>query len=300
MRNALESPGADPILAGHPDLKVELKGYSYSVRTQNGESTYTVSNGAESLTLPIHWIFGQHSQTWVLQKDGDFYESLVSYFQLEQGLANTPGDGDIVPHSLDEAIGRKISVWEVMQCFNCHATNATDGTNLTLDKLRPGLGCERCHEGALQHSLDAVRGNFSTRPKGLKQMNAEDAAEFCGQCHRTWDSAVRNHWHGPADVRFQPYRLENSKCFVGNDPRISCLACHDPHQPVNKSIAFYDLKCLACHAAPYPSSTPIKVCPVSKVNCVSCHMPQVKLPDAPEVFTDHQIRIVRAGEPYPD
>jgi hypothetical protein len=154
---------------------------------------------------------------------------------------------------------------------------------------------------------DAIHDNFTTLPKKLKTMDAEDAANFCGQCHRTWDTVVRNGWKGVVDVRFQPYRLENSKCFTGNDRRISCLTCHDPHQPVNHNDAVYDSKCLACHgggkaskvatAAAPPTA---KACPVAKANCVSCHMQKVELPGGHAVFTDHMIRIVKAGEPYPD
>jgi hypothetical protein len=302
MQHALQTPGVDPILKAHPHLSVQLGNYSYAVQTKDGQSTYTVSDGTGSLTLPIRWTFGQHSQTWVLEKDGEFFESEVSYFRLEQGLATTPGDGNVVPRDLNDAIGRKVSVWELLQCFNCHATDATAGEKLTLERIRPGVGCERCHEGAEQHLADALRNNFATRPASLKSMNAEDAENFCGQCHRTWQSAVRNHWHGPSDVRFQPYRLANSRCFVGNDQRISCMACHDSHQPVNEDAAFYDSKCLACHTESKRSSTSfaMETCKVSKTNCVSCHMPKVALPGGHAVFTDHMIRIVRAGDAYPD
>jgi hypothetical protein len=190
----------------------------------------------------------------------------------------------------------------VLQCFNCHATNATSGAKLTLDKLSPGLGCERCHVGSEQHMADAKRDNFTTLPQPLKAMDAQDAANFCGQCHRTWDTVMRNGWKGTVDVRFQPYRLENSKCFTGTDRRISCLACHNPHEPVNHDVAVYDAKCLACHAEAKATaaSPPIKSCPVSKKSCVSCHMPKVELPGGHAMFTDHMIRIVKAGEPYPD
>jgi hypothetical protein len=303
MQHALETPGEDPVLEAHSNLSVQVGSYFYSVQTKNGHSTYSVSDGTDTLNLPIRWIFGQHSKTWVLEKDGDFYESLVSYFQLEQGLATTPGDGNIVPHNLTEAIGRKITVWEALQCFNCHASDATDGDKLTLDKLRPGLSCQRCHIGTEKHQADAARYDFTSLPKSLKSMNAEDAGNFCGQCHRTWYSAVLNHWHGPSDVRFQPYRLELSKCYIGNDPHISCLACHDPHQQVNHTVASYDAKCLACHGrttTSIASSKASKGCPVSKSNCVTCHMPKVELPGGHAVFTDHFIRIVRPSEPYPD
>ncbi len=302
MRHAMESPGANPALGTHPKLSVELGGYTYTVMTKDGQSTYSVADGTGSLTVPIRWMIGEQSQTWVLERDGRLYESLVSFFPRDQVLAITPGDQKIVPHSLTEAMGRELSIWDARQCFNCHATHATEGVRLTLDKLRPGLDCERCHDGAQQHMADAARSNFSTLPKSLNRMDAEETSNFCGQCHRSWDTVVRNHWRGPAFVRFQPYRLSNSKCFQVNDRRISCLACHDPHQPANHNESYYDAKCLACHgdAKPTKADTAVKSCPVSKTDCVSCHMPKIEQPGKHASFTDHEIRIVKAGEAYPD
>ena len=298
MHHALETPGANPTLESHPNLSLQQGPYHYVVQTKDGHSTYSVSDGTSSITVPIRWIFGQHSQTWVLERDGEMYESLVSYFQLEQGLATTPGDGHVMPTNLVEAFGRKLSKWEAIQCFSCHATNSAKGEQLNLESLRPGVGCERCHAGGERHMADARDGNFSSLPKSLKAMSAEDAANFCGQCHRTWDATVRNRFHGPVDVRFQPYRLANSKCFIGNDQRISCLACHNPHEEANHNLIAYDAKCLACHGKSAAAS--VKTCPVSATNCVSCHMPRIPLPGGHAVFTDHLIRIVRPGEPYPD
>lgn len=310
MRHAMEPEGANPPLAAHPALAVQLNGYSYTVQTKDGHSTYTVSDGHDSLTLPIRWIFGQRAQTWVLEKDGRSYESLVSYFPRENALGTTPGDDRIKPHNLTEAMGRELASSETLHCFDCHATNATAGLKLTLDKLTPGLDCERCHVGAQQHMADAIHDNFKTVPQHLRRMNADETSNFCGQCHRTWETVVRNHWKGPAFVRFQPYRLQNSKCFIGNDPRISCIACHDPHQPASHDQAYYDAKCGACHSASHPSvkataggnSAPetAKSCPVGKANCVGCHMPKVELPGGHATFTDHQIRIVHPGDPYPN
>ena len=61
-------------------------------------------------------------------------------------------------------------------------------------------------------------------------------------------------------------------------------------------------------AAALASSTPAsdepqthaKICPTAKSNCVSCHMPKVKLPNGHLTFTDHQIRVVKPGEPFPN
>lgn len=112
------------------------------------------------------------------------------------------------------------------------------------------------------------------------------------------------HLQGIADVRFQPYRLATSRCFDALDSRISCLACHNPHDPVRTDAAFYDAKCLACHHRAEKTHAAVRatarVCPVSRRNCVTCHMPKYALPGAHYKFTDHDIRIVRAGQPYPD
>jgi hypothetical protein len=60
----------------------------------------------------------------------------------------------------------------------------------------------------------------------------------------------------------------------------------------------YDSKCLACHAA--GANPAAHLCKVSKNNCASCHMPRIDMPGSHHSFTDHQIRIVRANEAFPD
>jgi hypothetical protein len=300
MRHAMEVDGANPLLMTHPDITAQVGSYTYTVKTRDGHSTYSVTDGTNTLTLPIHWIFGQHTQTWVLEKDGHFYESLVSYFPRENTLATTPGDQRITPHTLEQAMGRRLPIWETRACFDCHASGV--GEKLDTAKITPGLECEHCHASAKQHMIDAANDNFTTMPKSLKHLDAEQVSDFCGQCHRTFDTVMRNRWHGPAFVRFQPYRIELSKCFVGNDPRISCLACHNPHQQLNHNTAYYDSKCVACHAQAKDASTApmAKTCPVATSNCTSCHMPKVELPGGHAQFTDHYIRVVKPGEAYPE
>jgi hypothetical protein len=128
-----------------------------------------------------------------------------------------------------------------------------------------------------------------------------EISNLCGQCHRTWEEVMRGPLWGPFDVRFQPYRLANSKCFDGADRRISCVGCHDPHHEVVRDAGSYDVKCLACHGSnARAGSATVKSCPVATSGCVTCHMPKVDVPGLHQPFTDHQIRIVRAGDKYPD
>jgi len=311
MGRALALSGANPVLKENPKLTVRKGPYTYTVETHGDESTYSVSDGTRTISVPIHWNFGAGAQTWVLERDGRQYESAVSYYPSIPGLDFTTGDEDLKPRNLEEAIGREIELRETKVCFGCHTSNAVTNGKMTYDSLRPGVTCEHCHAGTTTHLTDSFNGDFDSAPPQLRKLSSEDISNFCGQCHRTWETVVRNHWRGELTVRFQPYRLANSKCFDGADARISCIACHDPHQDVVRQDASYDTKCMACHSTsrdrPTLSTsgatkvqTQAKVCPRAKSECVSCHMPKVKLPNGHMTFTDHQIRVVKAGEPFPN
>lgn len=278
--------------------------YSYTVETSSGRSTYTVTDGTNTISVPIRWGFGTGGQTWVLECEGKLYDSLVSYYPSIDGLEVTMGEERIIPHTLEQAMGRELGPAEAKACFGCHTTNAVIGRKLNLASMQLGVTCEHCHLGTSAHLLDALQGDFTTAPPKLGKLSPEDISNFCGQCHHTWESVLRDHFDGPVNVRFQPYRLANSKCFDGADARISCLACHDPHQDLVRKDSSYDPKCLACHAvstqSPAAARAGAPACPVAKADCVSCHMPKVNLPGGHMAFTDHQIRIVKPGEPYPN
>jgi Cytochrome c554 and c-prime len=309
MGRAITLPGSDPTLAENPKLTLTQGQYTYSVETQSSKSTYSVTDGKTTISLPIRWIFGAGVQAWVLERDGQFYESLVSYYPETRRLDTTIGDESLKPHTLDQAVGRPLTQRDLRECFGCHATNAVQNGELNLASAEPGVTCQHCHAGASAHLVAAVQGNgLDSAPPNLSKLSAEDISSFCGTCHRSFATVIRNHWRGRVNVRFQPYRLALSRCFNGAASRISCLACHDPHQDVVRTDVWYDSKCLACHTtsaqhaakAAARATDEAKSCPVAKSNCISCHMPKVKLPDEHVTFTDHFIRVVKPGEPYPD
>lgn len=304
MAHALQLRGQNPTLDAQPKLQFQLGKYTYSVETHAGMTQYTVSDGAQSITLPVLWSMGAEAQTWVLERNGKMYESLVSYYPVIKGLDITTGDEQLKPATLDEAVGRAFGEEDAKACFGCHATNTIADHKLNLAKMQPGVTCEHCHTDAAAHMAKIVHGDDSNVPRDMGAMTSEDMSNFCGQCHRTWETVVRSHWVGSTNVRFQPYRLANSRCFDGKDPRIGCVACHNPHQKVERDTAFYDGKCLACHAPALTVSAAntihAKACPVAKSDCTSCHMPKVPLPNGHLIFTDHQIRVVKPSDPYPN
>src|SRR5438309_1009102 len=207
MGRALELPGANPTLRENPKLTVRKGPYIYTILTHGDESTYNVSDGKQTISLPIRWNFGAGAQTWVLEHNGKRYESAVSYYPSISGLDFTTGDEDLKPRNLEEAIGREIELRETKVCFGCHASDAVTNGKMTFESLRPGVTCDHCHAGSSTHVSDSLNGNFDSAPPDLRKWPSEDISNFCGQCHRTWETVVRNHWRGELTVRFQPYRL---------------------------------------------------------------------------------------------
>jgi hypothetical protein len=198
---------------------------------------------------------------------------------------------------LKEAAGRLMSHDDKLGCFGCHATNARTGMRLTLEKMTPGVQCGHCHAATEDHVNAMLRDSGQLAvPAALSKLSAEQMSNFCGRCHRTWAEIAMQGAPSIANVRFQPYRLTGSRCYDPDDARISCVACHNPHEEVNTTPVDYDAKCQACHKSGKPKA---KACPVSKSKCVTCHMPKVELPGGHYKFSDHRIRIMKPNEPYP-
>ncbi len=303
MGRALETVKECRILIDHPLLTVKEGGFSYRIERKGDQSLYSVSDGLQRLEMPIRWAMGASSaigQTYILEKDGQLYESRVSFFSELKGLGLTLGAEGSKPSDLTEAAGRVMGADDKLRCFGCHATNAVSGRRLTLDKMTPGVQCEHCHESSETH-LAAVLLNSPelSAAKNASQspaVSAERVSNFCGQCHRTWEEIALQGLLDITNIRFQPYRLTGSKCYDADDPRISCLACHDPHHEVASNPVDYDTKCQACHGGGKPGA---KSCPAATNKCVTCHMPKLELPGAHHRFSDHRIRIVKANESYP-
>lgn len=306
MGNALEPVTTSAILSTNPSLEFRAGQFAYEIKRQGQQSIYTVSDGATSISLPILYAFGQGKagQTYVLEQDGVFYESRVSYYQAIQGLDYTIGTPTAPPRHLQQAIGRRLSKTEALQCFNCHSTGAVSGGHLQLEKLTPGVRCELCHGPGGPHVAAIKAGQVKT-PSIFNPARLDSdtlSQNHCAACHRGSEQYAELQRMGVQNVRFQPYRIFNSKCY-SDDRRISCTACHDPHSDTVHEAAFYDVKCLACHQAggkaPRVATGQAPRCRVGTKNCAGCHMPKVEPPGAHFQFTDHRIRIAKPGAPYP-
>jgi len=163
MGHALETPEECTTFASHPLLTFRDKKYTYRIERRGGQVLYTVSDGRQSLTLSIRWVMGSSfgiGQTYILEKDGQLYQSRVSYYRELRRLDLTLGARGTVPANLDEAAGRVMDLDEKLKCFGCHATHASEGSRLTLDVMTPGVQCERCHGGQRSTLNGRLRANL--------------------------------------------------------------------------------------------------------------------------------------------
>jgi hypothetical protein len=299
MGQALETVAACAILKKSPDLQFQEGPYHSRIVRQGDASILTVTQGTESFTIPLLWAFGRGraGQTFVFHYGESFYESRLSFFDALGALDLTMGAANSKPQNIVEAAGRRMGILEERQCFGCHSNGGVSDGKLHTEAMVPGVGCQSCHGPAEKHVAAVSAGDAAgAKMKHLADLSAEDTAELCGQCHRTWSQIAVSGPRGVNNVRFQPYRLANSRCYDAADRRIRCTACHEPHSVLETNLASYDAKCTACHS----TALHTKVCKVAKANCVGCHMPKLDLPGAHAKFTDHQIRIARAGAPYPN
>jgi hypothetical protein len=298
MARAMQTPDQCDILQSHPLLTFRKGPFTYRIETHGAKSVYSVSDGASTFSAPVLWALGlgEAGQTYVFEKDGSLYESRVSYFRAIDGLDLTLGFQNLLPLDIVQAAGRAMGKRDAAQCLNCHSTGGVHGFTIDLAAIRPGIQCDRCHAGAAEHATSFSGGKSGVPMEKLASKTTEQLFDFCGQCHRTWQEIALSGKLGISNVRFQPYRLTNSKCYSANDARVRCTACHNPHRELDRVAANYDSKCEACHSA----AAGHRVCSVAKANCASCHMPKLEIPGSHFRFTDHEIRIVKANEKYPD
>lgn len=307
MAHAATRASESKVLRSHHNLSFRLGPYAYQIDSDQVCVSYTVSDGKRSVSEPLLFAFGSGAvgQTFVFKRNGSYYETRVSFYTSIGDLDITPGHRRSVPANLEDALGDRLGPALARRCFSCHNTAAVTDTQLRVDQMVPGVTCEACHGPGARHVAAMKARRFQrTLIFNPAVLNAEQLVDFCGSCHRTSLDVIETRLRGMSTVRFQPYRLEKSRCSIESDSRLSCLACHDPHQQVSHDASFYDAKCLACHA----SKPAVKLagersrtaCLVSNRNCISCHMPKVEPPGLHSEFTDHWIRVVRPGEPYPE
>ena len=275
------------ILETHPTLNFREGEFTTNIRSTPDGVLYSVSDGSQTTNLTAVWALGspQKGQTYILKQGDDYYESRVSYFIKLDGLDITVGHAPSVPEDIKTAVGRKLQAREVRLCFGCHTTASMTPGIASPDKALPGVTCEACHGPGAKH-VESIEASDAKKGAGRQKamfnlglLSPAESVDFCGACHKTWaDVLEMPSVQGAVEIRYQPYRLEQSQCWgKRGDPRITCVACHNPHKPLVHDPEAYDSNCLACHSQRLDKtafSPENSVCKVATGKCVTCHMPK--------------------------
>ena len=313
-RTLMRAAEAD-VLHSHSNLSFRNGKYLYQIKAKDAASQLIVTDGERTIISNLVWAFGTGNlgQSYLFLQNGAYRESRVTYFSSLQNLEFTPTRALLSPRDLVEATSRPVDNSELLRCFSCHSLGANIGGRLDTSKATMGVTCEACHGPGLKH-VQAMEASQLQQGIGDEEgrklifspgsLSPGDSVDFCGACHGTWQDAKLAHVTGVANVRVQAYRLMSSRCWGDGDARLTCIACHNPHEPLSKDAGSYDSKCLACHVAS-PTAKPTKdhpgaACPVATKDCITCHMPKIDIPDMHTAFVDHLIRVVRPGAPIPE
>lgn len=291
----------------------------FEMTLRDGRFYMKRQSGPHTTEKEIHYVLGSgnHARSYVhVTPQGRLLALPVSWYAKEGGgyWQMAPGfDHPDQPH-----FRRRIGY----DCFFCHnaypniPAKADVADPLYLEPLPQGIDCTRCHGPADQHLKRPSKGNI-LNPKSLPSARQ---TELCMQCHLETTSqplpfAVRrtgrtmfsydpreplsdymihfDHddkapWNEKFEVVSAPYRMMQSKCFQKSSGRLTCVTCHNPHQPARAN----DQACRDCHTAAHRNTAEIKQ------NCTGCHMAKRNPEDAPLTkFTDHKISRIPETSP---
>ncbi|TWU20571.1 hypothetical protein Pla52o_44490 [Novipirellula galeiformis] len=250
-----------------------------------------VTNAA-GVAVPVTWLLGSgtHAQTPIAvdERTQSGVELRWSYFSSNDQLGLTPDHErfDNFASGTIECFGRPMDAADIRACLGCHST-LTPPPSLPIMKswVVANVGCERCHGPRKKHVELAHLGHAEEAKPMLQYETAEAYMDACSTCHRD-ESSVKPDATPNELVRFQPYGIKRSRCYLESPDKMTCSTCHDPHDTVSHNRVVSIDQCKQCHG--HASSSECSHQPVG--DCIECHMPAVEW-TAGISFHDHWIRI---------
>jgi photosynthetic reaction center cytochrome c subunit len=304
MAHALRRSGQEP------EGSVTAHGSTITMHNSPTGFVQTLENSGDKSDYRVDYVIGsgEHASGYLVNIGGHLFQSPVAFYKSRQSYDVAPG----YENQPDPDFTRPISE----ECLLCHSGQSLHVPG-TLNQYSPpvfaaeGITCERCHGPSQRHIADPRSGTI------LNPSTMERAARdsICEQCHLFGVARVSNPGKRisdfapgrPLEDTFTIYRnvmpegepagdfkvishveqLALSACARNSQGRLWCVTCHNPHERLQKSPAYYRSRCLSCHAANWTTVAH----PGKDSECLGCHMPRRDAKDGGHtVFTDHRIQ----------
>ena len=205
-------------------------------------------------------------------------------------------------------------------CYNCHVSQLSTQYDLETDTYRihwaePGINCETCHGGSLEHVRlfrETPKGRTPKDPKiiKMKAFTPDQVNAACASCHAKMTPLAADFRPGDRFYDFfKPAAFENPDFYPdGRDlgenytytswltspcvksGRLDCVHCHTSSGRYKFKDKSPNDACLPCHAEHVAGAAAHSHHPAEAESsrCISCHMPKTQF--ARMGRSDHSMR----------
>jgi len=261
---------------------------------------------------------GNNNRTYLASENGYINEMPVTWYSEKEIWDLSPG------YNRSNMRFNRPVVAECMHCHNSYNAFEEFSVNRYTGTITEGISCERCHgPGQLhvdKHMASADELNRTDVDRTIvnpAHLSAELQMDVCLQCHLQGEISVFKTGKSSSDFRPGMHlkdiktvfiedglpkgdfriashggRISLSTCFTASNGSMTCITCHNPHEPVQeRSRTYFNDRCMDCHATESLTVLQKVTDHSNKGDCVHCHMKQGATSDILHVnFTDHWIR----------
>ena len=261
---------------------------------------------------------GNNNRTYLASENGYINEMPVTWYSEKAIWDLSPG------YNRSNMRFNRPVVAECMHCHNSYNAFEEFSVNRYTGTITEGISCERCHGPGQLHVDKHMASADELNRTGVDRtivnpahLSAELQMDVCLQCHLQGEISVFKTGKSSSDFRpgmrlkdiktvfiedglpkgdfriaSHGGRISLSTCFTASNGSMTCITCHNPHEPVQeRSRTYFNDRCMDCHATESLTVLQKVTDHSNKGDCVHCHMKQGATSDILHVnFTDHWIR----------
>jgi len=261
---------------------------------------------------------GNNNRTYLASENGYINEMPVTWYSEKEIWDLSPG------YNRSNMRFNRPVVAECMHCHNSYNAFEEFSVNRYTGTITEGISCERCHGPGQLHVDKQMASADELNRTGVDRtivnpahLSAELQMDVCLQCHLQGEISVFKTGKSSSDFRpgmslkdiktvfiedglpkgdfriaSHGGRISLSTCFTASNGSMTCITCHNPHEPVQeRSRTYFNDRCMDCHATESLTVLQKVTDHSNKGDCVHCHMKQGATSDILHVnFTDHWIR----------